>query len=112
MFYQQLSWRQGFREESDGLPQKGMRGFNEEATKRKGQHGTGPPWLLLPLLLLGEQTPQPPSLPSIPVPSCDPTPAEATTRGPGYCRGRGQGELGRGGGGVAGRPPHPRLLEG
>ena len=42
MFYQQLSWRQGFREESDRLPPKGMRGLNEGATKRRGQHGRGP----------------------------------------------------------------------
>ena len=42
MFYQQLSWRQGFREESDRLPPKGLRGLNEGAPKRRGQHGRGP----------------------------------------------------------------------
>lgn len=42
MFYQQLFWRQGFREESDCLPPKGMKGLNEGATKRRGQHGRGP----------------------------------------------------------------------
>ena len=55
----------------------------------------GPPWWLLPLLL-GEQTPQPPSLPSIQVPSCGTTPADARDQWPGYCRGWGEGDLGRG----------------
>ena len=55
----------------------------------------GPPWWLLPLLL-GEQTPQSPSLLSIQVPSCGTTPADARDQWPGYCRGWGEGDLGRG----------------